>query len=147
MAGFRSAKTRSNSTASLREWFAWTEAMGIDPCHVQRRDVEAYVDRLEQAGYAPDTICQRIATLSSFYRWAVAEDCLTRNPVEGARRPRKPAESTAQGLSRHEVTDWLDAAEARVCVRVPARPRAGCASASSAPRTSTISASPLGITP
>ena len=32
-----------------------------------------------------------------------------RNPVEGARGPRKPAESTAQGLSRHEVTDWLDA--------------------------------------
>jgi integrase len=33
--------------------------------------------------------------------------------VDGARRPRKPAESTAQGLSRHEVTDWLDAAETR----------------------------------
>jgi integrase/recombinase XerD len=26
---------------------------------------------------------------------------------------REPAESTGQGLSRHEVTDWLDAAEAR----------------------------------
>lgn len=109
--GFRSAKTRSNYTANLRDWFAWTEATAIGPWQAQRRDVEAYVGRLEEAGYAPNTICQRIATLSSFYRWAVAEDHLTRNPVEGARRPRKPAESTAQGLSRHEVTDLLDAAE------------------------------------
>ena len=113
VAGFRSAKTRSNYTANLRDWFGWTEAAGIEPCQVQRRDVEAYVSRLEEAGYAPNTICQRIATLSSFYRWAVAEDHLARNPVEGARRPRKPAESAAQGLSRHEVTDWLDAAESR----------------------------------
>lgn len=113
VAGFRSAKTRSNYTANLRDWFAWTEATAIGPWQAQRRDVEAYVGRLEEAGYAPNTICQRIATLSSFYRWAVAEDHLTRNPVESARRPRKPAESTAQGLSRHEVTDWLDAAESR----------------------------------
>lgn len=111
--GFRSAKTRSNYTTNLRDWFTWTEATGIEPCQVQRRDVEAYVGRLEEAGYAPNTICQRIATLSSFYRWAVAGDHATRNPVDGARRPRKPAESTAQGLSRHEVTDWVDAAEIR----------------------------------
>ena len=113
VAGFHSTKTRSNYSANLRDWFAWTEATGTEPCQIQRRVVEAYVGRLEEAGYAPNTICQRIATLSSFYRWAVAEDHLTRNPVEGARRPRKPAESTAQGLSRHEVTDWLDAAETR----------------------------------
>jgi integrase/recombinase XerD len=113
VAGFRSAKTRSNYTAKLRDWFAWTAGVGIEPCQAQRRDVEAYIGHLEDAGYAPNTLCQRIATLSSFYRWAVAEDHLTRNPVEGARRPRKPTESTARGLSRHEVTDWLDVAEAR----------------------------------
>jgi integrase/recombinase XerD len=113
VAGFRSTKTRSNYTANLRDWFAWIEATGITPSQVQRRDVEAYVGRLEEAGYAPNTICQRIASLSSFYRWAVAEEHLPRNPVESARRPRKPPESAAQGLSRHEVTDWLDAAESR----------------------------------
>lgn len=111
--GFRSAKTRSNYTANLRDWFAWTEATATGPWQAKRRDVEAYVGRLEEGGYAPNTICQRIATLSSFHRWAVAQDHLMRNPVDGARRPRKPAESTAQGLSRHEVTDWLDAAESR----------------------------------
>jgi hypothetical protein len=150
VAGFRSAKTRSNYTANLRDWFAWTEATGIEPWQAQRRVVEAYVGRLEDAGYAPNTICQRIATLSSFDRWAVAEDHLTRNPVEGARRPRKPAESTAQGLSRHEVTDWLDAAETRggsayACACLLALK--ACASVNCVPQTSTPSASPPGTTP
>ena len=104
-AGFRSPKTRSDDTANLRDWFAWAEATRIEPRQVKRREVQAYVSRLEEAGYAPNAICQRIATLSSFSRWAVAEGHLTGNPGEGARRPRKPAESTAQGLSRHEVTE------------------------------------------
>jgi integrase/recombinase XerD len=68
---------------------------------------------LEAAGYAPNTICQRIATLASFYRWAVSNGQITSNPVEGARRSRKPAESTASGLSRHELTEWLGSAERR----------------------------------
>ena len=41
VAGFRSAKTRSNYTANLRDWFAWTEATAIGPWQAQRRDVES----------------------------------------------------------------------------------------------------------
>jgi site-specific recombinase XerD len=88
-------------------------ATGVQPLKVQRGHVEGYVRHLEDDGYAPNTICQRISTLSSFYRWAVTEQHLAANPVEGARRPRKPTESAANGLSRHELTDWLDAAERR----------------------------------
>jgi integrase/recombinase XerD len=113
VAGFQSAKTRSNYRANLRGWFRWTDAGGIDGLDAQRGSLEAYIRHLEAAGYAPNTICQRIATLASFYRWAVGEGQVAGNPVEGARRPRKPTESTANGLSRHELTDWLDAAERR----------------------------------
>lgn len=111
--GFRSAKTRSNYRANLSAWLRWTAEIGVNVFAVERGHVETYVGHLEQAGYAPNTICQRIATLSSFYRWAVNEGHLAGNPVEGARRPRKPTESAANGLSRHELTDWLDAAERR----------------------------------
>lgn len=62
-----------------------------------------------------------MATLSSFYRWAAGEDHVAGNPVAGARRPRKPTESTASGLSRHELTDFLDAAEAAAATATPAR--------------------------
>lgn len=71
--GFRSAKTQANYAANLRSWFTWTRAAGRDPLGLGRRDVEAYIQRLEDAGYAANTVCQRISTLSSFYRWAVAE--------------------------------------------------------------------------
>lgn len=113
VAGFQSAKTRCNYRANLRAWFGWAHAGGVDGLAAQRADVEAYVRHLEQCGYAPNTICQRVATLSSFYGWAVGEGHVAGNPVAGARRPRKPTESTASGLSRHELTDFLDAAEAR----------------------------------
>ena len=113
LAGFGSAKTRSNYQVNLRSWFRWIGQIGVDVLGAERGHVETYVRYLEQDGYAPNTICQRIATLSSFYRWAVREGRLAANPVAEARRPRKPTESAANGLSRHELTDWLDAAERR----------------------------------
>ena len=113
VAGFQSAKTRCNYRANLRAWFAWAHAGGIDGLAAQRPHVEAHIRHLEQCGYAPNTICQRVATMSSFFRWAVSKGHVAGNPVAGARQPRKPTESTASGLSRHELTDFLDAAEAR----------------------------------
>jgi hypothetical protein len=113
VAGFRSAKTRSNYAANLRDWFAWTEDTGTEPCQAQR----PISKRASPGSRTPVMRPTRSASASppcrASPRWAVVEDHVTRNPVEGARRARKPAESTAQGLSHHEMTDWLDAAEAR----------------------------------
>ena len=81
---------------NLRAWFGWTDAAGIDGLDAQRPHVETHIRHLEQCGYAPNTIRQRITTLSSFYRWAAGEGHVAGNPFAGARRPRKPTESTAQ---------------------------------------------------
>ena len=97
VAGFRSAKTRTNYEANLRAWFRWTAQIRVGELEAERGHVETYVRHLEQAGYAPNTICQRIATLSSFYRWTVGEGHLAPNPVEGRgghasrRSPRRTA--------------------------------------------------------
>lgn len=85
VAGFQSAKTRVNYQANLRAWFHWADGRGTDGLAAQRADVEAHIRCLEQRGYAPNTICQRVATLSSFYRSAVGEGRVAGNPVEGAR--------------------------------------------------------------
>ena len=66
VAGFQSAKTRGNYRANLRGWFRWAEAGGFDGLVARRADVQAHIRHLEQCGYAPNTICQRVATLSSF---------------------------------------------------------------------------------
>lgn len=78
-----------------------------------RSHVEAWTRHLEDQGYALSTIAQRLSTLSSFYRWCVIEQHRDHNPVDAIRRPRRSTESTTQALSRHELTEWLDAAEQR----------------------------------
>ncbi len=113
VSGLRSPRTRDNYDRTLRCWLGWLADLGIDPLAVHRTDVERYIRYLSDGGYAASTVAQRISTLSSFYRWCIAEDHLAHNPVAAARRPRRPTESTTQALSRHQLVDWLDAAERR----------------------------------
>ena len=77
------------------------------------RVIEAWIADLRQHGYAANTIAGRITAVSAFYRWCVREERIDRNPIDVVRRPRRPNESTTVSLTRHELTDWLAAAEAR----------------------------------
>jgi integrase len=43
----------------------------------------------------------------------VCEQLVVRNPVEMFRRPSRPVESATASLTRHQLTDWLAAAELR----------------------------------
>lgn len=113
VAGLVSSRTRANYRATLVRWLGWLDARGVEVFAVRGEHVESYIRHLEADGYATSTICQRVSALSSFYRWCVAEQHLAHNPVANARLPRRPPESTRQALSRHELTDWLDAAERR----------------------------------
>ncbi len=112
VAGLVSPRTRVNYAPVLRAWCVWLDGQGKDAVGAGRGDVEAYVRRLETAGYATSTIGQKLTVISSFSRWCVREGHLTANPVAGARWPARSTVSTTQALSRHELTDWLDAAEA-----------------------------------
>lgn len=112
LARFQSAKTRANYRANLRAWFPWTDAAGVDGLAARRAHVEAHIRHLELCGYAPNTICQRWrrCPASTGGRRATATSRATRSsaPAGPANLPSRP-----RGLSRHELTDFLDAAEAR----------------------------------
>jgi integrase len=75
--------------------------------------LETFIAELKTAGYAPNTIVGRVSAISAFYRWCVRERLADRNPVELIRRPSRPAESSTASLTRHQLTDWLAAAEHR----------------------------------
>jgi integrase len=75
-----------------------------------RRDVEAYRAHLEAQHRAPATVAKALAALSGFYRFAVDEGALERNPVERARRPKVPDRSPRRGLSAVEMAAMIDAA-------------------------------------
>jgi integrase/recombinase XerD len=113
LVGYWCARTRGNYRFILTGWLRWCDAHGHDVLAVDAAALEAWVASMKTASYAPNTIAGRVSTVSAFYRWAVREQLIMRNPVELIRRPRRPAESATASLTRHQLTDWLAAAETR----------------------------------
>jgi len=81
-----------------------------------RAHVQVHAADLEQLGRAPSTISRRLAVLSGFYAYAVAEGAIARNAVAQVRRPRVNQDSTRQGLTRRELATLLEVARVRGAV-------------------------------
>jgi site-specific recombinase XerD len=114
LSGYWSRRTRANYAFIVRGWFTWCATHRHDPMRdIGPRVIEAWIADLQQRGYAANTIAGCISAVSAFYRWRVREQRIDRNPMDAVRRPRRPNESTTVSLTRHELTDWLAAAEAR----------------------------------
>ena len=112
VAGYASAATRTAYRSDLSLWFSHCRHHRHDLFEVRRADIEGYARHLEARGRAAATVNRRLATITGFYRWAVDEGLVAGNPAGNVRRPRRPTESPRAGLSRTELKDWLDAAEA-----------------------------------
>jgi integrase len=93
-------------------WWRWCAGQDLDPLAVRRVHVDAYARGLEQQRRAAATVRRRLAVLSSFYRYAVAEGLLTVNPLAHVERPPADDVSTTLGLDHAEAARFLDAAEA-----------------------------------
>ncbi|MBA2579046.1 MAG: tyrosine-type recombinase/integrase [Euzebyaceae bacterium] len=114
LAGYWSERTRANYAFILAGWLSWCTAHNHDPlAQIDPAMLEGWIGELRARSYAPNTIAGRVSAVSAFYRWCVRERLVHRNPVEVIRRPRRPTESTTLSLTRHELTDWLAAAERR----------------------------------
>lgn len=112
---FRSDNTRTAYAGDLARWVAWCEAHGLDPLAARRGHVDAWCRELEQTE-AATTVARRIATLASFYRYAVTESVLDTSPVAAIRRPRT-------GEAHVELTPALDPDELAGLVAVATDPR------------------------
>jgi integrase/recombinase XerD len=98
----------------LSRWLDWCHEHRVDPVGgADAVALEAFIAELKTAGYAPNTIVGRLSAISAFYRWCVREQLINRSPVELIRRPSRPTESATASLTRHQLTDWLAAAERR----------------------------------
>ena len=90
----------------------WAEAHGLDPLDLDRATADLWRDALATA-YAPATVARRLASAAGVYGYAVEEGYLSGSPVARLRRPRVPAESPREGVTREEAAALLGAAEAR----------------------------------
>ena len=108
--GYRGS-TRDAYRNDLAQWFAFCRALGIRPMTANRTAVDAFVQHLEETEQrAPATIARRLSTLSSFYRWAVREEWVTRNPATLVVRPRVASAAHAPVLDTHALSVLLRAA-------------------------------------
>ena len=96
----------------LTDFGQFLAGIGVEALAVRRAHVDAYAHRLRGLGASDATVARRLACLSGFYRYALEEGLLERNPVVGVRRPRLSENSQALGLGREQTRALLTAADA-----------------------------------
>lgn len=96
---------------ALRQWFGWCDENGVDPLRAERVHLELFTRALKASGRKDGTIAQKMIALSGFFKYAVIDGLIPRNPMEYVRRIYPPRQSRTNGLSRFEMKSCLDVAE------------------------------------
>jgi integrase/recombinase XerD len=111
LARYRVAHTRDAYGVSLRQWFEWCDDGGIDPLDATRAEIEIFARELEATGRRLATVASKLNALAGFYRFAVIDGIIERDPMVNVRRPRIERISTTHGLTRTEFADVLRTVE------------------------------------
>jgi hypothetical protein len=111
LAGYRNANTRTAYLQQLHRWFAWCTAHQLDPLDVERTHIELYLRWFERQVGSINTVCHGLSVLASFYRWLVQTGLADTTPIAAVRRPSRDDTPRQTRLTRHELADWLNAAE------------------------------------
>lgn len=109
---FSSPHTRRAYLADLNHWLTFCADTGTDPLHARRGHLDGWARTLETAGLAKRSIARRLASMSSWYAYLVAEDVLPNSPAEHVRRPPITDRGETPGLAKDELRRILAAAEA-----------------------------------
>lgn len=103
-----SPHTLRGYTLNLLTYCSWLDRLDLDLLTVRRVHLDGYRHTLTGA---PATVARTLAALSSFYRYALGEELVDRNPVATINRPAVDADhSSTQGLSRDQARALLEAA-------------------------------------
>lgn len=112
-----SAHTRQAYARDLQAWEGFLADLGVEVLAARRVHVDAWMRTRQAAGDAPSTRNRRLASISSFYHFAInyaaeqgREDLGLHNPAGAVKRPTKGGTPT-RALDRHEYLALLAAAE------------------------------------
>ena len=109
--GYQSPATRRSYALDMTAWLGFCGDRGIDPLTARRVHLDAWARVMQSAGAAPRTAARRLAAVSSWYRYLVAEGVRPNSPVEHVRRPKIADRGETPGLTRGELRRLLAAAE------------------------------------
>lgn len=112
LGGLRSDHTRAAYGGDLRRFAAWCEAESVDPMRAGHDDVVRFRETAVADGASPATIARRLATLASFFSFAVGRGAMSISPVDDVARP--GASAQAHDALDEADRDALAAAAARL---------------------------------
>ena len=97
-------QTRDAYRRDLASWFHFCSALDLSPLAAKRRHVDFYArHQSEVEGRSPATVARRLSAISGFYRYALAEEAVTRNPVVNVKRPKVGTDTVSTGLDKDEL--------------------------------------------
>jgi integrase/recombinase XerD len=108
--GYESQATRRNYALDITAWLGFCESHCIDPLRARRAHVDAWARAMQVSGAAQRSVARRLAAVSSWYRYLVAEGVRADSPVQHVRRPKISDRGETPGLTRVELRRLLAAA-------------------------------------
>lgn len=72
----------------LSDFLRWADRTGVDPLHLEHRQMRRYLGELDQALYSRTTINRRLSALRSFFRWLADRSFIDADPVAALQGPR-----------------------------------------------------------
>jgi site-specific recombinase XerD len=107
----RSKHTRRAYENDLRVYLGWCQVEGLNPLTARPTDGGRYRSQMPDTT-APRTVARRMASVSSWYRYLIANGACDLNPLAAVRRPFIDREETVTvGLSTDEVKAILRACD------------------------------------
>lgn len=100
------------SVSKLAEHLLSKTRVAPDLLVLERLDLEGFILRLQDEGYAPNTVLRHFRGLATFFSWLAEEDLIERSPMERLRPPRGSLDPPPV-LSSDAVTRLLRACEGR----------------------------------
>jgi integrase/recombinase XerC len=95
-------KSYGEDLAALTDYLTESYGHAPDPAEITALDLRGYVAALHEAGYAKSSVARRLASLRSFFRFAIREGLATANPAKPLRNPR-PERKLPHFLSADEI--------------------------------------------
>lgn len=110
LVSYSNENTRRGYAMALDKWWAFCSEASLDPLDAERHHLELFARVLEQT-LAKATVGHVLTAVAGFYKCAVVDSILDRDPMLHVRRPKVARVTTTNALTRGELVACLQVAE------------------------------------
>lgn len=112
-----SANTRESYLRDTLNYLAYLSEIDINPEQADERDIQGYVDRLQDMNRSPTTISRNLASVRCFYKFLIYKGLLDQNPAKGIKlsKAEKKLPQVLQGEEIEQLLSQPDITEPKGC--------------------------------